>query len=445
METLSAELLRQCGILPESHILVAFSGGPDSTALLLLLKESRDAGLIGRLSAAHFNHRLRGKASDADEAFCADFCRKHGIDFYPGSGDVAGTAREEGVSLETAARRMRYAFLRETRERIGADTVATAHHADDQAETVLMHLLRGSGLRGLCGMSRRSGEIVRPLLGVRREELVRYLEACGQGYRTDETNGDVAFTRNRIRNELIPLCRSFQPDIVNKLTGLAAKAQADEAFLEGLAEEAAERLGSCGGIDRTRLREEPDALRKRLILRELRRSLEYDFTEADVNAVDRLLNLSSGRSACLSGGMTAWNDGDVLRIGAREERILTEEPLRIGESVTFGSWKVSAGPAEGYRRPRDAMEAYLSLDMFPGEELTVRTRRAGDRFMPLGMKESKLVSDVFTDRKTPDRMRNVPLVCAGAEILFIPGYTISEKARVAGESGSVVYISVREG
>ncbi len=224
-------------VRPGDRVGVAVSGGADSVALLLLVLELRKKlGIV--LSVVHFNHKLRGKASDADEAFVAKLAAKHGLDFHSASVYVAKKAKDERANLEDAARRARYDYFRSLVESGTCTKIAVAHTADDQAETVLAHLLRGTGLAGLGGIHPAAGPVIRPLLGVRRGELRRFLRAQKQTWREDATNRDTKRMRARIRKKLLPLLqKQFQPEIVEHLATLAELAREDEAFLDAVAEE----------------------------------------------------------------------------------------------------------------------------------------------------------------------------------------------------------------
>src|SRR6266446_9835805 len=215
---------------------VAVSGGADSVALLLLLAELRkQLGIV--LSVVHFNHKLRGKDSDRDEKFVAKLAEKYGLAFHAGRADIAAKAKSNKANLEDTARRARYEFFARLVEDGRVDKVAVAHTADDQAETVLAHILRGTGLAGLGGIHPVAGPVIRPLLGVRRSELRRFLRSQKQTWREDATNRDTKRMRARIRKKLLPLLeKQFQPAIVEHLATLAALAREDEEFLDALAE-----------------------------------------------------------------------------------------------------------------------------------------------------------------------------------------------------------------
>jgi tRNA(Ile)-lysidine synthase len=228
---------------------VAVSGGADSVALLLLMMELRkQLGVV--LSVVHFNHNLRGKSSDADETFAEKLATKHKLAFHPGRGDVAAKARRSKANLEDTGRQARYAFFASLVESGHLDKVVVAHTADDQAETVLGHILRGTGIAGLGGIHPRVENVVRPLLGVRRAELRAYLKAKKQTWREDATNRDTTRMRARIRKKLLPLLeKQFQGAVVEHLATLAELAREDEAFLDALV---SERMRTCVEKDRER-------------------------------------------------------------------------------------------------------------------------------------------------------------------------------------------------
>lgn len=265
-------------------VLVAVSGGPDSVALLRLLLEIRRPG-PGAVIAAHFNHRLRGAEADQDETFVGQLCRELEVPCHVGHPDAELRAQSTGQGLEATARTARYRFFRETADRLGARFLATGHTADDQAETILHHVLRGTGVAGLAGMRplRRlsyATTLVRPMLGIRRDAVLDYLHSRGQPYRVDPSNESRQFTRNRIRHELLPqLVEKFNPNAVEALLRLGRlAAEVDEAivhWVEGLAQrhlKFSERrppndTPTCIEIDMTALQGQPRHVVRELILR----------------------------------------------------------------------------------------------------------------------------------------------------------------------------------
>jgi tRNA(Ile)-lysidine synthase len=325
---------------------VGVSGGADSVVLLLLLLELRDElGIV--VSVAHLNHQLRGKASDADEKFVARLAVKHGLEVHGASVDVAACAKREKANLEDAGRRARYEFFARLVAEGKVDRVAVAHTADDQAETVLAHILRGTGLAGLGGIHPQTKCVVRPLLGVRRAELRKYLRAKKQNWREDATNQDTARMRARIRKKLLPLLeKQFQSGVVEHLASLAEFAREDEEFLELLARDCCDSLARKTGVEaRISLedllqplkrkticakgladrenREKASALTKRMLHRliEERKSGTGQITGRHILAVvDLALRGESGKAVQLPGGVDVRRERDDLVFCANSSR-----------------------------------------------------------------------------------------------------------------------------
>jgi tRNA(Ile)-lysidine synthase len=252
-QTSAAQLLQQDHLRPGERLGVAVSGGADSVALLLLLLELREK--IGFVPCVvHFNHKLRGKASDADEKFVANLAKKHRLEFFSAHENIAAKAKREKINLEDAARRARYSFFDRLVQQGHIHRVAVAHTADDQAETVIAHILRGTGLAGLAGIHPEAGVVIRPLLATRRALLRSYLRAKRQTWREDATNRDTARNRARIRLKLMPLLeKQFQPAVVEHLCQLAEFAREDEAYLEAQVTNLIKAANSAKSVNATNL------------------------------------------------------------------------------------------------------------------------------------------------------------------------------------------------
>ena len=307
------ELLR-----PGDRVGVAVSGGADSVALLLLLLELREKlGIV--LSVVHFNHKLRGKASDADEKFVAKLAAKHKLEFHCGSADVATKAKKDRANLEDAARRARYDYFRSLVDSGNCSHIAVAHTADDQAETVLAHILRGTGLAGLSAIHPVAGPVIRPLLGVRRSELRVYLRRRKQAWREDLTNRDTRRMRARIRKKLLPLLeKQFQPNIVEHLATLAELAREDEAFLEALVEKRmATVVQQSDGTMRVSLADLFDAEKKRINTEVAERHSTEGTEKSDSNSAmsKRIVRGIVARIKVQSGQLGASHVEAVLHLG----------------------------------------------------------------------------------------------------------------------------------
>jgi tRNA(Ile)-lysidine synthase len=443
---------------PSTRVGVAVSGGADSVALLYLLAELRDAGDLRLAGIVHFNHQLRPVADD-DERFCAELAAALSLPFVSDRADVAAAARQQRRSLEDTARTERHAFFRRAAAALAADAVALGHTRDDQAETVLLRLLRGAGTRGLGGMHPRRGLAIRPLLDTTRAQLRDYLTARAIPYRDDETNLDVSIPRNRVRHELLPLlAQRFNPSIARTLASEAELFRAQEAFLDHEAGEWMARhcpRGEEGRLPVAALLSAPLALSRAVLHRGLRAAAGA--RTISFRDVERALAVAAGRIGGYDGpGLRVERiAGDlVLRGrpgGARGRRPratqpnLFEYPLSIPGEVQIVETEVlvSAEVAEGWSGA--AGPAMATVQMPAGGGLTVRNRRPGDRFQPLGAPGRKKLQDFFIDRKVGRGERDtVPLVVDSADrIIWVAGHAIDEAFRVRDPAQSVIILRLK--
>ena len=456
--------VRKHGLFTQGQrLVVGVSGGPDSLVLLHLLTRLR-AEYDLRLQTAHLNHGLRPGADD-DAEFVAQIAKAWDVPCAVERADVAAIAKEQRLSVEEAGRQARYAFFARL-----APAAAVAHNADDQAETVLMHLLRGSGLAGLRGMLPKASNqwsvnseqvIVRPLLGTTRAEIEAYASAHGLQPRLDPTNADTTFFRNRLRHELLPFLETYNPNIHQILRRTAEVAAGDYELLRGLVEQAwADTLlpspDNAITFDLPRWRALPLPL-QRALLREaigcLRPGLrDVDFTPVD-NAVEWAQTAESGHTADLLGGLCLKIVGPTLIVGEWERRLEIREleireldasrsdyetPLAIPGVTRFLDWQFTTEVVETLR-VLDPWTAFLPHPQTP--TLTIRARRPGDRFQPLGMGGHTVkLSDFMINQKIPVTERDRwPLVVSGQTVLWVCGYRVSERVRTA--AGEMVKVS----
>jgi len=438
---------------PGDLVLVAISGGPDSTALVHALHTLRE-DLECRLHLAHLNHELRGQESTDDAAFVEQMARSLDLPLVTRSAGDALVHRSKDVSLEEAARQLRYEFLEDTAASLGALRIATGHTADDQAETVLMRLVQGAGPSGLAGIRPvRGGRVIRPLLRCRSAEITAYVAQLGVRPRADSTNQDPAFVRNRIRHRLLPLIeREFNPNIVETLGRLASVEDRVSRFLEGLAEDALGRLAvrSPGriGLALGGFRDYDIALRA-FILRAAVGEVRGRLTDVSHEHILAVLGLAERRETPfrqvqLPGSWVARLEPGLLVL-AKEDADTEPSPQEIAvpgvtRLASFGlEMETSLVPrAEIGDRATEPHLALFDWDALR-PPLRVRRWRRGDRFCPAGMRGTKKLQDFFVDTKIPRPVRSrTPLVVDGETIHWVVGYRTSESSRIRSRTRRVL-------
>ena len=458
--------------LADTSLMVAVSGGPDSIALLHGLYTLRQSmGLT--LHVAHFNHDFRGEEAEEDARFVARVAAGLGLPAVVERGDPVAYQREHGISsFEAAARELRYDFLASVAHAAGAAVVALGHTTDDQAETVLMHILRGSGLDGLRGMaelSRWRGSatslavaLFRPLLGITKGQARSYCRVQGLSFREDSSNLDPRFTRNRLRLQLIPTLKTYNPRAVDALLRLARSASREVDYLEATVKETwsqvAKEEDDSIELDRAILTALHPAVRRR-VLRQAYIKLVGDarrLEEAHLEAMAALAEAPAGKLVTLPLGLKLLSRYGKLVIGLLPQSVCPYPPLEgehqlvlpcataAGSVITgVAGWRISAQllpgsvPAPG----DDPFTAYLDLRLL-GPTLSIRTRRPGDRFHPSGMATEKKLQDFYVDRKVPREWRDrIPLVVSEPGIAWVVGYRVADWARVSKDSGEVLEVA----
>lgn len=406
--------------------LLALSGGADSVALLLGL-----IALNQPLEAVHCNFHLRAEESDADEVFVRKLCRQLGVKLHCKDFDTKTFARQQKVSLEMAARELRYDYFEELRRERGAETIAVAHHRDDNVETFLLNLMRGSGVRGLCGMRQRNGYIVRPMLNIPRTCLMDFLKARNQDYCIDSTNQDTAFRRNKVRHELLPLLRQFTPNVEHVLEATMQRMQEAEARLEAL---------------------EKQEWQEQLLLQQLKTSVSpvtdvyeflspYGFTPAQCRMIAQNYSEQVG---------TIYEAGENWCVRDREALIVGHKP-QVVAPLALENLNAT------YELPNDTTLELTSLDIsqidsvVQGDNVALldadklhfplyfRSVKTADRFRPLGMKGTQLVSDFLTNRKR-NRLQKLAAscVCDAEGIVWLVGERPDHRVRLTAETRRVI-------
>ncbi len=435
--------------------MAALSGGSDSVAQLLLLHDLAVAGDLLLAGAAHLNHQLRPEAA-RDETFCRDLCARLGVPLVVESAPVAALAAAAGVSIEVAARRARYAFLEQARTSRGAAVVAVAHTADDQAETVLLRLLRGAGPRGLRGILPVRGAIVRPLLECTRAGLRAELTRRGQEWVEDATNADVTQPRNRVRHELMPLLAArFQPAVTRVLARTAEVVAADDALLESLADVAASGVVAPAPrgltVSTSALSRLPLALARRVGRRALERLGPPHAPDlADVEALLAVCR-PDGPAAAEPAGLRVERFSEdavlLIRASGAGETVLPSRALPVPGAVALpelglGCRLTADRPIKAQEEPADLRRRLIVKASVPAP-LVVRGRRAGDRIRPRGLGGSKKLQDLLVDRKVPRAERgHVPVVTdATGRLVWVVGHAADADATASGDEDDVIVLT----
>lgn len=430
---------------PGDRVIVAVSGGADSVCLLYCLVElSSVYGL--ELLAAHFNHKLRGGESEGDRQFVEDLCRRLGVALSLGAADLKEIAKKRKGSLEEICRERRHNFLLSLMRDRGFEKIALGHNLDDQAETMLMNVIRGAGLDGLKGIDPARDRYIRPLIEVTKEEIAEFLKKRKIPFRSDSSNLDNSFRRNSIRNNLIPEIRDrYNPSITAALGRLAAIARTENSYLDRVSREELDRLKPRIKLKEF-LRLDP-AIQNRVLkmaLEELS-PVKGGISHEHINSArDVIAGANPGASIDLPYGISVRREYGFVVIGRGERkrpeyRYVVNVPgvLRVKEAgMEFRFSLLDAPPGE----KGGGWNAYLDYGKVV-PPLVFRNTRAGDRIQPFGMEGHKKLQDVFTDRKIPRACRwMVPVLADAESILWVPGVVTSERTRIAAGSGNVLSV-----
>ena len=433
-EEFRRRLFKDCQIAPGSHVLAAVSGGADSVALLCFLLRAREDALIS-VSCVHVEHGIRGGASMEDLAFVRALCQEMNVPFYAVHVDAPAYAKAHGCGLEDAARTLRYdALYRIAREK-GADAIALAHHADDQAETVLLHAMRGSDVRGLCAMRARRGLLIRPLLGCTARELRAYLSSIGQSWREDQSNEDVRYARNRLRRCVMPQLEQASPGAGAALCRLAGAAQRDEDYFESvLGALNVKTVPLVNGLaaEKSQFAGMHPALLSRMMVRLIEQAglpaqsaAVIGVMMASLTQEDAVINLSGGAHAIIGGRYLSLTRADVQEIDvALHVPGVTDTP--------FGVFEVRAA------QPGETGDGYCAQRM-PARVLAgarVSSRREGDVMTPFGRQTPVKLKKLMIDAGVERAMRaSLPVIRNKEEIIFAVGLRPAQCCRCGGDEG----------
>ncbi len=449
-------------------VVLGVSGGADSVALLLIMKEL--AGHFGvTLSAVHVNHGLRGSESDRDEAFTKELCERLGVPLEIYHEDVAGVSEKEGISLEEAGRRVRYAAFEKTAARIGANRIAVAHHMDDNAETVLFRIVRGTGLKGLAGMHpvrKLAGGIslIRPFLEVGRSEIEEWLAAKEQPFCTDSTNLDDEYSRNIIRNSVVPELENINSGACENICALAKAAAAAEDYLTRAADEQYGGLVEFGRTENVMLVRIPRHREPVLFERILRNTLfkvakhEKDITSTHIRLLSELADKQTGSRLSLPYGVIAEKSYDCIMLkreaddSARsypglEEQVFPKERLENGpvkvDFPGYGSFTFELLKSSECIFSKDDYTKFFNYDKILDNPV-LRTVRETDTIVISPDGGRKTVKKLFSDLKTDKETRAlIPVIAEGSNVLWIPGVRTGENRRIDEKTEVILKITWR--
>lgn len=458
----------QCKLDPQRPVLVGVSGGPDSLCLLDIL---RRAGYP--LIVAHFNHQLRPEAAQEADSV-SGLAGTLGLTFVTDSADVRAHAQAQGLSLEEAARMLRYRFLFASAREHAAQAVAVGHTADDQVETVLMHFLRGAGLAGLKGMEVSSLlplfdpriPLVRPLLGMWRAETESYCREHGLQPHLDASNADPVYFRNRLRHTLIPELEKYNPRLKESLLRSAQALQGDYAALQEILEADWDQVFAEQGkgwiaFHRSALVGLSTGIQRNLIRRagEILRPASRDFGYQAVDRAVRWIDSPTGKQVDFANSLYLLREQGILYLAAYEAdlpsaqfpQVAAPRPLVVPTALGLeNAWNLSVEEVDGVEARSqasgnaDPFTAWLDAEQ-TAEEIVVRQPREGDRFQPLGMENGSIkLSDFFVNEKLPRRARGKwPLVCSGGEIVWVAGYRLAHPFRVTEGTKRALRLTLR--
>ncbi len=448
----------------EERVLTALSGGPDSVCLLYVLKNLKDEFRLD-LNALYVDHGLRIEETPLEIEFCRKLCERLDIPFITKSIDVKSYAKEKGINKQAAARELRYQIFEETANEIKAHKIAIGHTADDQAETLLMRLFRGSGPRGLSGIPPVRGKFIRPLSDIERQEIEKHLQEAEIDFIVDSSNLRKDYLRNKIRLSLIPMLREINPNIIETLSRTAIIFREEDRHFEIAVTKALMRLISRKSNSRIELFLGPlEAMEKVILRRALRRAIDetkglHGINFIHIEDIIRLIKYGkAGNRLYLPDGIRAIKDYSMLILTSEPpvkletytlevpgELVLKEAGVLIKTSI-FGSQELGVRIQEleikDFRL--STVQAIFDAEklLFP---LIVRSRKSGDYFYPLGFGKKKKLQDFFVDEKVPrDERDRIPLIISGEDIVWIVGYRGDERFKIKDETKKVLKLEVKK-
>jgi len=420
-------------------IVVSLSGGPDSVFLLRFLKKYQKR-LSVSLYAFHLNHLLRGKDASLDEDFCKQLCLSLNIPFFSVRKNVKQFARKKKISIEEAGRVLRYSELGKLLKQINFNTIATAHNCDDNAETVLLNLIKGTGLKGISGIPVKRDNIIRPVLVLPKREILKYLDLKKIKFRIDNTNFQVDFERNFIRHILLPLIRSkLNPSVDNAIFNSSRNFKSLYSYLLTSTDELFKDIDikdSALNIPLNKLLQLNDDLLTFSLKELVERNFSANLTFKDISSLKSLISKQTGRSINLSSGLTAYKERNKLIIKEIcNSSVYNKKDIKIniGEEKSFENYTLSIKPAgvASVSLGKGKSREFISADHILNNKFVVRNWKDGDKFFPLGMKGTKKISDFLNELKIEShKKKNQLLLLNGNKIVWVIGYRLDDRFKI---------------
>lgn len=440
----------------DEKILVALSGGPDSICMLHLLCSIREEYNL-KIGAAHLNHMLRGEEANKDEDYAKKFCETLNVDFYSERVDIEEYSKQKGVSTETGGRDARYSLFDDISRKYGYTKIATAHNANDQAETIIMRMMRGTGLEGLCGIPvMREGKYIRPILCMERWEIEKYCEDFDLKPRIDKTNLETIYSRNKVRLEIIPYMKeNFNKDVVMAINRMTNILWEDNKFITEYSKEKFKEY-CIKENSNIRINEKLFNENKAIVARVLRKALTkvskstYDFELKHIEEVIKLSKIGTNKRIDLPNNIYAENMYGQIYIKKKEPKnkmlkkeIVIEKNNLNGYKTEFNGYELSFEIIENRKNskiPNNDLIKYFDCDKIK-KYVVIRTRKDGDKINPLGMDGNKKLKDIFIDMKIPKEKRDeLPIIVFDDNISWVLDVKLSNIYKVTKKTENILKI-----
>lgn len=416
-------------------ITVALSGGADSVALLYVMAELKKEYSFS-LSAAHLNHNLRGEESNRDEEFCKSLCNKLGIPLITESVDVKYAAEKSGESIETAARRIRYDFL----SRVAKGKIATAHTADDNLETVIFNLSRGTDLAGLCGIPPVRDNIIRPLIFCTRKDIENYLNKKGASFCTDSTNYEDNYKRNFIRHNIVPLITEINPSVKTTVVNMCEGIREEKDYIYSNAEALVNSAKVKNGYNADILSANPKGLVKNALSKIIKSETGLSADRKTIDSLYEIVCLGKGKLNFLGNNFSAVSHS-LLTFGGEGEDFELVLSADMGEK-TLNGYSLSVIDIENYKTfqkvHKKLLFTALDYDKIAGVAVA-RPRKIGDKITPVGAKITKSLKNIYNEKKIPTAIRGkIPVVADNCGVIMVSGYSVAERVKISEETKQVL-------